>query len=149
MSINLWCAGVEYRNGSRRMRWRSCGLVLMDRERWRASAGSWLTDQSNQVTSLGGWHLGHAFARGRGGVDRVAGMIEDWRDTSDRGGRAWGGVLTTGLVVWASKPPNAMDGGFCWVWASKLGGGGTWHDRVGCVKAKQLRVKDVAVGSKT
>jgi hypothetical protein len=28
-------------------------------------------------------------------------------------------------------------------------GGGTWRDRRGCVKAKQLRVKDVVVGSKT
>jgi hypothetical protein len=28
-------------------------------------------------------------------------------------------------------------------------GGGTWRDRGGCVKAKQLRVKDVVVGSKT
>jgi hypothetical protein len=28
-------------------------------------------------------------------------------------------------------------------------GGGTWHDRGGCVKAKQVRMKDVAVGSKT
>ena len=28
-------------------------------------------------------------------------------------------------------------------------GGGTRRDRVGCVKAKQLRVKGVAVGSKT
>jgi hypothetical protein len=28
-------------------------------------------------------------------------------------------------------------------------GGGTRCDRGGCVKAKQLRVKDVAVGSKT
>jgi hypothetical protein len=27
-------------------------------------------------------------------------------------------------------------------------GGGTWHDREGCVKAKQLRVKGVAVRSK-
>jgi hypothetical protein len=27
--------------------------------------------------------------------------------------------------------------------------GGTRRDRGGCVKAKQLRVKDVAVGSKT
>jgi hypothetical protein len=27
--------------------------------------------------------------------------------------------------------------------------GGTWRDHEGCVKAKQLRVKDVAVGSKT
>jgi hypothetical protein len=27
--------------------------------------------------------------------------------------------------------------------------GGTRHDRRGCVKAKQLHVKDVAVGSKT
>jgi hypothetical protein len=28
-------------------------------------------------------------------------------------------------------------------------GGGMWHDRGGRVKAKQLRVKDVAVGSKS
>jgi hypothetical protein len=28
-------------------------------------------------------------------------------------------------------------------------GGGTWHDRAGFVKAKQLRVKDMAVRSKT
>jgi hypothetical protein len=27
--------------------------------------------------------------------------------------------------------------------------GGTWHDRGGCVKAKQLRVKNVVIGSKT
>jgi hypothetical protein len=32
-----------------------------------------------------------------------------------------------------------------------LGGtsGSMWRDRRGCVKAKQLRLKDVAVGSKT
>jgi hypothetical protein len=28
-------------------------------------------------------------------------------------------------------------------------GGGTRHDRRGCIKAKELRVKDVTVGSKT
>jgi hypothetical protein len=28
---------------------------------------------------------------------------------SGRGGCAWGAVLTTGLVVWASKPPSATD----------------------------------------
>jgi hypothetical protein len=28
-------------------------------------------------------------------------------------------------------------------------GGGTWCDHRGCVKAKQLQVKDVVVGSKT
>jgi hypothetical protein len=27
--------------------------------------------------------------------------------------------------------------------------GGTWRDCGGCIKAKQLRVKDVAIGSKT
>jgi hypothetical protein len=29
-----------------------------------------------------------------------------------RGGRARGAVLTVGLVVWASKPLSAKDGGF-------------------------------------
>jgi hypothetical protein len=28
-------------------------------------------------------------------------------------------------------------------------GGGTWRDHGGCVKAKQLHVKDVAIGAKT
>jgi hypothetical protein len=27
--------------------------------------------------------------------------------------------------------------------------GGTWRDRGGCIEAKQLSVKDMAVGSKT
>jgi phage host-nuclease inhibitor protein Gam len=58
--------------------------------------------------------MGHALARGRGGVDRIAGMVEDWWDTRlIVRGRARGAVLTTGLVVWASKPPSATDSGFC------------------------------------
>jgi hypothetical protein len=59
-----------------------------------------------------------------------------------------------GLVVWASKPPSATDGGFAEFGPQNSAaavpegtGGGTWHDRGGCVKAKQLREKDVAVGS--
>jgi hypothetical protein len=32
---------------------------------------------------------------------------------SGRGGRARGAMLTPCLVVWASKPPNAIVGGFC------------------------------------
>jgi hypothetical protein len=47
-----------------------------------------------------------------------------------RGGRAWGAVLMTSLVVRASKPPNTLDGGFCWVWASKLDGGGSRGNRL-------------------
>ena len=61
-----------------------------------------------------------------------------------------------GLVVWASKPPSATDGGFAEFGPQNSAamvpegtGGGTWHDRGGCVKAKQVRMKDVAVGSKT
>jgi hypothetical protein len=65
------------RDSGRRLRWRSCGLVLMDRERLRVSVGSWLTDWSSRVASHGGWHLEHTLARGCGGVDRVAGMVED------------------------------------------------------------------------
>jgi hypothetical protein len=73
---------------------------------------------------------------------------------SDRGGRARGAMLTTGLVFSASKPPSAM--GFAEfgpqnsVVAVPEGiGGSTWRDHGGCIKAKQLRVKDVAVRSKT
>jgi hypothetical protein len=46
----------------------------MDRERWRASTGSWLTYQSNR----GGWHLRHALAQGRGGVI----VLPAWSKTS-------------------------------------------------------------------
>jgi hypothetical protein len=130
MSVDLWCAGVEHRDGGLRLRWRSSGLVLMDREWWRASVGSWLMDQSIRVTSRGGWHLGHALARGLGGVDRVSSVVENWRDTRlvvedvQRGA-----VLTTSLVVWASKLPSATDGKFCWVWASKLDSDGSRGNR--------------------
>jgi phage host-nuclease inhibitor protein Gam len=58
--------------------------------------------------------MGHTLARGRGGVDRIAGMVKDWRDMRlIVRGRARGAVLTTGLVVWSSKPPSATDSGFC------------------------------------
>jgi hypothetical protein len=49
------------------------------------------------------WSSGPCCRRGRGLA----------RHTFDRGGRAQGAVLTVGLVVWASKPPIARDGGFC------------------------------------
>jgi hypothetical protein len=116
-----------------------------------------LVKGNSWVTSRGGWHLGHAIARGCGGVDRVADVVDDWRDTRV--------VVEDVHEVWYSQ----------WVWwfgpqnhpalrmvgFAKFGpqnsttvvlegtGGGTWHDREACVKATQLRVKDVAVGSKT
>jgi hypothetical protein len=61
----------------------------------------WLT--SGTITCTRTWWSGPCCRRGRG----LAGHA------SDRGGRARGVVLTTGLVVWASKPPSATDGGFC------------------------------------
>jgi hypothetical protein len=76
MSVGLWCAGVEHRDDDQRLRW-SCGLVLMDRERWRASVVSWLTDRNSRVTNRGSWHVGHTLAWGRGGVDRVVDVVED------------------------------------------------------------------------
>jgi hypothetical protein len=72
---------------------------------------------------------------------------------SGRGGRARDVGLTLGLVVWASKPPSATDGGF-----SEFGpqnstmavlegtGSGMWHHSEGCVKAKQLHVELVSIG---
>jgi hypothetical protein len=66
------------------------------------------------VTIRGGRHLGHALARERGGVDCVAARGRGLAGhASSRGGRVRGAVLTMGLVVWASKPPNATDGEFC------------------------------------
>jgi phage host-nuclease inhibitor protein Gam len=66
------------------------------------------------VTSCGGRHLGHALTREYSVLDRVAGMVMDWRDMRlVMEGHTHGAILTTGLVVWASKPPCAMDDGFC------------------------------------
>jgi hypothetical protein len=67
---------------------------------------------------------------------------------SDRGGRARSAVLTAGLVVWASNPPEFGPQNSA-VAVPEGTGCGTQRDRGGCVKAKQLRVKDVVVGSKT
>ena len=74
-------------------------------------------------------------------MDRVAGVVEDWRDTR---------LIVEDVhearcsrQVWWFGPQNSV------VAVMKGTSGGTWHDRGGCVKAKQLRVKDVAVGSKT
>jgi hypothetical protein len=95
--------------------------------------------------------------QGRGGVDRVAGMVEDWRDrrliVKDVhevrcswqvwwfGSQNHPALRMAGFAEFG--PQNsavAVPEGIC---------GGTWHDRGGCIKAKQLRVKDMAVGSKT
>ncbi len=95
--------------------------------------------------------------RGRGGVDRVAGVVEDWRDT--RLIMEDVHEVRCSRQVWWFGPQNhpalrmagfAEFGPQNFVVAVPEGtGGGTRHDRRGCVKAKQLRVKDVAVRSKT
>jgi hypothetical protein len=61
----------------------------------------WLTSGTRTCARM--WWSGPCCRRGRG--------LEE--HASDRGGRARGAVLMTGLVVWASKPPNATNGGFC------------------------------------
>ena len=95
--------------------------------------------------------------RGRGGVDRVAGVVEDYRDT--RLVVEYVHEVRCSRQVWWFGPQNhpaLRMPGFAEfgpqnsvVAVMKGTSGGTWHDRRGCVKAKQLCVKDVAVGSKT
>jgi hypothetical protein len=91
--------------------------------------------------------------QGRGGVDRVADVIEDWQDTR---------LIVEDVhevrcsrQVWWFGPQNHP--ALCMAGFTEFGsqnstvavpegtGGGTWHDHGGYVKAKQLRVKDVAV----
>jgi hypothetical protein len=131
-------------------------LVLMDRERWRATARYWLTNQSNRVTSRDGWHLGHALAWGDGGVDRVADVVEDWRDTCLVVEDVH--EMRCSLRGWASNHPALRMMGFAefgpqnsasTVPETERTVGGTWRDHRRCVKAKQLRMKDVIVGSKS
>jgi hypothetical protein len=95
--------------------------------------------------------------RRHGGVDRVASVVENWRDTR---------LIVEDVhnvrcsrQVWWYRPQNHLAlrmTGFTEfgpqnsaVAVPEGTGGGTRRDRGGCVKAKQLRVKDVAVGSKT
>jgi hypothetical protein len=93
MSLDLWFAGVEHRYSGRR--WRSNGFVSMDRERRRTNAGTWPRNQRSWVTNHSGWHLGHTHAWTCGRADRVAGTVEDWRDSGPGcGGRACGALLT-------------------------------------------------------
>ena len=90
-------------------------------------------------------------------MDRVAGVVEDWQDTRlivedvhevrcSRqvwwfGPQNYPALRTTGFAEFG--PQNSM------VAVPEGTGGGTRRDRGRCVKAKQLCVKDVAVGSKT
>jgi hypothetical protein len=97
--------------------------------RWRASARTWL---SRGVTSRGGWHLRHIRARtwqsgpcsrhGRGLVGHV----------SSKWGTHARCDTHNDLVVEPQNHPALRIGGFCRVWASKLGsrssrGNRWWH----------------------
>jgi hypothetical protein len=90
-------------------------------------------------------------------LDRVADVVEDWWDTR---------LIVEDVHevqcsrhVWWFGPQNhpaLWMVGFAEFGAQnstvavlERTGGGTQRDRGGCVKAKQLRVKDVVVGSKT
>jgi hypothetical protein len=90
-------------------------------------------------------------------VDRVTDVVEGWRDTrlimedvhEVRCSRqVWWFGPQNHLALWMScfvefRPQNSV------VAVPEGTGGGTRRERGGCVKAKQLRVKDVVVGSKT
>jgi hypothetical protein len=90
-------------------------------------------------------------------VDRDTGVVEDWRDTRlivedvhevRCSWLVWWFGPQNHLALWMAGfaefgPQNSA------VVVPEGTGGGTRRDRGGCVKAKQLRVKDVAVGSRT
>jgi hypothetical protein len=90
-------------------------------------------------------------------VDRVAGMVEDWWDTRLIV-KDVHEVQCSRQVWWfgSQNHPALRMAGFAEFGPQKSAvavpegiGGSTRHDRGGCIKAKQLRVKDVAVGLKT
>jgi hypothetical protein len=153
MSIDLWCGGVEHGDGGRRLSWRSCGLLLMDREGWRTNVRSWPMDRSGWVTSRGGWHLGHAVARVCGRAVCVVGAIEYWRDTCLGHGDTHVVRYSQRFGGWSSKPAALRTVGFRLRLASKPGGGNSsgnyrrymvWSRW--CIKANKLRVKSVVIG---
>jgi hypothetical protein len=88
---------------------RADGLVAVKGECWVLTDGSeqpgdqpwWLTLGTRICVRM--WWSGPCCWLGRGLVGHA----------SDGGRRAQGAVLMAGLVVWALKPPNATDGGFC------------------------------------
>jgi hypothetical protein len=94
--------------------------------------------------------------RGRGGVDHVASVVEDWRDTRLIVEDVHE-VRCSRQVLWfgPQNHPALRMAGFAEfgpqnsaVEVPEGTGGGTRRDHGGCVKAKQLCVKDVVVGSK-
>jgi hypothetical protein len=90
------------------MRARANGPIAVKGECWVLTDGSelpgdqpwWLTPGTHTCART--WWSGSCCRRGQGLA----------RHMSDRGGRARGAVLTASLVVWASKPSTATDGGF-------------------------------------
>jgi hypothetical protein len=95
--------------------------------------------------------------RGRGGVDCIAGVVKDWRDTCLVVEDAH--EVRYSWQVWWFGPGNHTAlrmAGFAEFGPQNSAaevlegtGGDTWRDRGGCVKAKRLHVKDVALESKT
>jgi hypothetical protein len=75
--------------------------VLTDESKQSGDQPWWLTPGTRTCART--WWSGPCYRRGRGLVGHE----------SDRGGRARGAVLMTGLVVWASKPLSATDAWFC------------------------------------
>jgi hypothetical protein len=89
--------------------------VLTDVPKQTGDQPWWLTPRTHIRARM--WWSGLFCRRGRGLAVHMSG----------HGGHARGAVLTAGLVIWASKPPSATDGEFCWT--SKLGVGGSRGNR--------------------
>jgi hypothetical protein len=152
MSLSLWCVGVEHKDGGRYRRWRSCGFMPMDRERWKTSARIWPIDHRSRMTSCGGWHLRHTPTRRR--MDRSY----CWRSCRPAGhvSKTWG--MRTRCATddnfggWVTKPHSAMEVCFHRAWASKLYGavptgieGSMWFHCEGCVEVRQLHVERMPI----
>jgi hypothetical protein len=107
--VQVWSKGRWSMAEVKVMQTRADGPRAMKGECWVLTDGSeqpgdqpgWLTPGTHTCART--WRSGPCCRRGLGLVGHTFG----------RGGRARGAVLTTGLVVWASKPPSVTDGGFC------------------------------------
>jgi hypothetical protein len=107
------------------MRARVDGPVAVKGECWVLTYGSeqpgdqprWLTPGTRICARM--WCSGPCCRHGQG----LAGHAPD------HGGHARGAVLTTGLVVWSSKPPSATDDGFLLSLGLKTQRWRFWRDR--------------------
>jgi hypothetical protein len=126
----VWRCGTQERwltTGVKVMRAHAECWVLADGPEQPGDQQWWLIPGTH--THVRTWWSEPCCRRDRGLTGHASGHV----------GLARGAILTVGLVVWASKSPDATDDRFCGVWALKLGDSGFGRNQ--CVVARGVTTK--------